>query len=276
MELIRKNFRTKLKHFVGKIFEDNLFLLASSVSYYSALAIAPFLLVILGVASFVGSDVQNKIIVLASEFSDEVGTMIQMIFENVNEGVSFGSISGIIGILFIFWTASLVFLQMRYSMNVIYGHHDPHAVFSLRKEVWDRLFAMFLVLMSGVFLIVSSSLPGIIHWFIDTRENFLFYKIFAFILNIFVCIAMFWLIHYFSPSKRPLKRDALKMGIISSVFFIIGNMILGSYFRSYGLSSIYGAAGTLLVFLIWAYYSSFTLFLSVEVFLFAKNNKKLK
>jgi membrane protein len=142
--------------------------------------------------------------------------------------------------------------------------------------VWDRLFAMFLVLVSGVFLILSSSLPGVIHWFIDTSENIFSYKVLAFILNILVCVAMFWLIHYFSPSKHPKKRDALKMGLISSAFFILGNMILGSYFRNYGLSSIYGAAGTLLVFLIWAYYSSFTLFLSVEVFLFYKRNKKLK
>jgi len=51
--------------------------------------------------------------------------------------------------------------------------------------------------------------------------------------------------------------------------------LLGVYFRSVASSSIYGAAGSLLVFLIWSYYSSFTLFLSVELFLYFRKTKKI-
>jgi membrane protein len=268
MELIKKSFKTRLKNFAEKIYDDNLFLLSSSISYYSALAIAPFLLILLGVAALIGSNIQNKLIGLAFDFSPQLGKMIQIIFANVNEGVNIGSVSGIVGIIILLWTASLVFLQMRYAMDVIYGHHDPNASITVWGTIKERLFAMFVVVMAGLFLIISASLPGIVQYFFGTNERLMFYKSFALLFNISIYVAMFWCIHYFVPSKRPSKKEAFKMGLLSTVFFIVGNMLLASYFKSVAAGSIYGAAGSLLVFLTWAYYSSFTLFLSVELFLY--------
>ncbi len=275
MEIVKKRFSTRVKDLGDKIYEDNLFLLSSSVSYYSALAIAPFLLIILAVASFIGDDVQNKVIGWASEFSPAVGRMIEIIFENVKEGVNIGSFSGVIGLIILFWTTSLVFIQMRYSMDVIYGFFDVKENKSIWTTLWDKVFAMFVVFMAGVFLIVTSSLPGVVQFFFRTDENLLVLRSMAILVNFFIYIWMFWCIHFFTPSKRPGKREALKMSVLSSLFFIIGNVLLGVYFRSVAGASIYGAAGSLLVFLIWTYYSSFTLFLSIEVFLYLKKIGKI-
>lgn len=276
MELIKKSFLTRFKNFADKVYEDNLFLLSSSVSYYSALAIAPFLLILLGVASLIGGDIQDKVINLSNEFSPEAGTMIQIIFNNVNEGVSVASLSGIIGIVILLWTASLVFLQLRYALDVIYGYHNPGAAISIWSAIKERLFAMMVVVLTGVFLIISSSLPGIVQFFLGTNENLFLYKAMAFFINVLVYIAMFSAIHFYAPSKRPGKRESFKMGVLSSLFFIIGNIFLTGYLRGVASSSIYGAAGSLLVFLIWTYYSSFTLFLSAELFLFFKRIRKIK
>lgn len=276
MELIRKNFKTRLIDFTTKVTDDNLFLLASSISYYSALAIAPFLLILLGVASFIGGGYQSKILGLAEDFSPELGTMVKIIFENVNEGVDFASISGIIGIIVLLWTASLVFLQMRYAFDVIYGYYNDNPPKSVLAIVLERLFAMGFVCIAGLFMLISSSLPGVVRWFFGKNEQMFLYQTGAFVINFLVYMAMFWGIHYIIPSKRPKKRDALRMAVLSSIFFIIGNVLLGFYFRSVASSSIYGAAGSLLIFLIWAYYSSFTLFLSSEIFLFFKRTRKIK
>lgn len=268
MELIRKNFQTRLKDLGSKIWEDNLFLLSSSVSYYSALAIAPFMLILLGVASFIGSDVQEKIIKLTSDFSPEVGDLIVMIFNNVNEGLDVASLSGIVGVVILLYASSLVFLQIRYSLDVIYGHHQRYANKSLWATILERLFAMFVVILAGVFLIVSSSLPGLVRAILGADKTLLFFS--AILINLFIYIMMFWGILYFTPSERPSKRESLKMGMLASGFFFIGNLFLSSYLRRIAVSSIYGAAGTLFIFLIWTYYSSFTLFLSVEIFTFLR------
>lgn len=276
MELIRKSYRIRLIDLLTKVSDDNLFLLSSSISYYSALAIAPFFLILLGVVSIIGGDYQTKVLQLAGDFSPELGTMVKIIFENVNEGVNFGSISGLIGIVILLFTASLVFMQMRYAFDVIYGYYN----FNPKKSIWvyllERLIAMGFVFIAGIFLIASSTLPGVVRWFFGHNEQLFLYQTGAFVINFLVYVFMFWAIHFITPSQRPKKRDALRMAIISSIFFIIGNILLGYYFRGVAMSSIYGAAGSLLIFLIWTYYSSFTLFLSAEIFLFFKKIRKIQ
>lgn len=276
MELIKKSFTTRVKNLASKVSEDNLFLLASSISYYSALAIAPFMLILLGVASLVGVGVQGKIIEMATGFSPEVGKMIELIFANVNEGVNFGSISGIIGVIILLSTASLVFLQLRYSLDVIYGYFNPNASRGVWQIVREKLFAMFFVLMTGVFFIVSTTLPGLVSFFLgQENEKYLLYRALALALNIFIYVVMFWGIHIFTPSRRPKAMMAFKMALLSTAFFILGNILLASYLKGVASNSIYGAAGSLLVFLTWTYYTSFTLFLSVEVFLYLKKIGKI-
>lgn len=272
MELIKKSRTTRLRDFLIKVDQDNLFLLSSSISYYSAVAIAPFLLILLAVASVIGDEVQSKVIDLASNFSFEVGQMVSLIFQNVNEGVNLGSVSGLVGIVVLLFVASLVFLQMRYAFDVIYGHHENKVRYTIWHHILEKLFAMFVVFVAGLFLIVSSSIPGILR-VIFPSSNF---AATAFALNVVIYVTMFWGIHMFTPSRRPGKKNALIMAVLSSLFFIIGNMLMGIYFRNVATSSIYGAAGTLFVFLIWSYYSSFTMFLSVEIFLYLKSIIKIK
>lgn len=273
MELIKPGLPSRVKAFILRINEDNLFLLASSISYYSAVAIAPFLLILLGVASLVGENIQQKLSAQAYSFSPEFGRVVELIFTNVNQGINLGTISGWIGLGVLFFTASLVFLQLRYSLDVIWGHHGRRGLKSLWETILEKLFAILVVAIAGVFLVLSSSLPGLLRLYLN--EGYA-YHVPAVVLNFFIYVVMFWGIHFFAPSKRPAKFDALKISVLSSVFFIVGNILLGIYFREVATSSIYGAAASLLIFLIWTYYSSFTLFLSVELFLFLKRHRRIK
>lgn len=98
----------------------------------------------------------------------------------------------------------------------------------------------------------------------------------VFYLNFIIYLVMFIGIHYLTPSKRPDTLDCLKIATLSAVFFQLGNMVLAVYLKRVAASSVYGAAGSLLVFLTWSYYSSFTLFLSAEVFLYLKRIGKIQ
>lgn len=109
MELVNRNLIDRFKAIGEKVSRDNLFLLSSSISYYSALALAPFALILLAVASLLGPGMQNDIVKQTSiTMSPEVGQMLKMIFSNVNEGVNIGSISGIIGAVVLLSTASKI------------------------------------------------------------------------------------------------------------------------------------------------------------------------
>lgn len=271
MELIHKSPGAQIKSLVAKIYDDNLFLLSSSVSYYSALGLAPFFLIVLYVATLVGESTQAKIVERGGiVFSPEVGDMIQLIFTNAKEGINIGSISGAIGAFVLLFTASLVFLQFRYSLDVIYGFWSSDVYRPVRTHLWERLFAMIAVVIGAALLLASFSLTA----FMD--EIFGEFKNFAVIANFLLYITMFMGLHYFTPSRRPRKKHAFKMALLSSVFFLIGNVLLGSYLKKIAADSVYGAAGTLLVFLVWTFYSSFTIFLSVEVFLYLRKIGRIK
>lgn len=113
----------------------NLFLLSSSISYYGALALAPLLIILLVSASFLGPNIQAQIIEEAKYLiAPQVGQTVALIFENLNKGsVDFTSISGLIGLGVVLFTSSMVFVQFRYSLDVIYGDWDPER----KRKAWD-------------------------------------------------------------------------------------------------------------------------------------------
>lgn len=257
-----------MKDLIDKITDDNLFLLSSSVSYYSALGLAPFLLILLFVASILGQNVQESIVAQTSQyFSSELGQMIKLIFDNVNEGVNVGSISGVIGVVILLSTASLVFLQFRYAFDVIYGTHRREISKSNWEMIKERIFAMVVILGGALLVIISFSLGSLSEYFFGPglRESGLA-KFTLFLVNLSVNVILFTGAHYFVPTKKPKLIDSLRIAMLSSFFFMVGNLILATYLKRVAANSVYGAAGSLLVFLTWTYYSSFTVFLSVEVF----------
>lgn len=277
MELIKKSFSTRIKNLVDKIIDDNLFLLSSSVSYYSALGLAPFLLILLGVASLLGADIQGQITDRASStFSPEVGDMVALIFKNVNQGVNIGSISGIIGTIVLLWTASLVFLQFRYAFDVIYGHYSTETRRPTLEIISERVFAMVVVVFAAILTMISFSLATIAEYLFGGTTEALLTRAIVFVINFAIYIVMFTGIHLFTPTRRPRTKVAFKIAVLSSIFFVIGNIFLGAYLKSVASGSIYGAAGTLLVFLVWSYYTSFTIFMSIEFFIYLKKIGRIK
>lgn len=276
MELINKSFITRIKIISDKISRDNLFLLSSSISYYSALALAPFALILLAVASFLGPGMQKDIVKQTSlTLSPQVGQMLKMVFENVNEGVNIGSISGIIGAVVLLSTASMVFLQFRYSFDVIYGTFNPKLSKSLMESVKEKLFAMLFVLLSAVVFLASIFASGIFIEIFGGEGNTVWSTVVVLYLNFMVYLGMFSAIHHFVPTRRSPVVDTLKKAAFSSVFFMLGNFLLAYYLKSVAADSVYGAAGAILVFLTWSYYSSFIVFLSVVIFQYLKKIGKV-
>ena len=93
------------------------------------------------------------------------------------------------------------------------------------------------------------------------------------LLNFTILFTLFTGLYLFTPTKRKKMSDCAQMSLITSVAFLVGNMLTGLYMKTIAIDSLYGAAGALLIFLLWTYYSSMTLFMSVEIFEFIKRKK---
>lgn len=265
-----KFFYFKVKDFIFLILKHNIFFHSSAISYYAALSIAPFLLILLQVGALLGNRLQSELISQTYfMLGPEVGKITEMIFSNANEGIDLASISGIVGGATLLFTASIVFIQLRFTLDNIYGHYDPEVSRSFLEVVKERILSMLVVILTAILFFLSLFVSNLVKFMAGAgAEEGVTALIISNILSFIINMMMFTAVYYFAPTHTPKLKSALKMAVFTSVAFIFGKMLMGLYFKNVALSSIYGAAGTLLVFLVWAYYSSFTMFLSVEGFLF--------
>lgn len=266
----------KIRDFILLILKHNIFFHSSAISYYAALAIAPFLLILLQVGALLGNRLQTELISQTYfVLGPEVGRITEMIFSNANEGINLASISGIIGGAMLLFTASIVFIQLRFSLDTIYGHYDPEVSRSFKDVVKERIFSMVIVVFTAILFFISLFISNIVKYVAGTdMGEGIAGKVISNVLSFIINMMMFSAVYYFAPSRTPKVASAVKMAIFTSVAFIFGKILMGLYFKNVALSSVYGAAGTLLVFLVWAYYSSFTMFLSVEGFLYLHPHEK--
>lgn len=270
-----KKFYFKIHDFILLILKHNIFLHSSAISYYAALAIAPFLLILLQIGALLGNRLQAELISQTYfVLGPEVGRITEMIFSNANEGINLASISGIIGGGTLLFTASIVFIQLRFSLDTIYGYYDPDVSRSFLDVVKERLFSMVVVIFTATLFFLSLFVSNIVKYVAGAdMEEGVWGQIVSNFLSFLINMMMFSAVYYFAPTRTPKLKSAVKMAVFTSVAFIFGKILMSIYFKNIAVSSVYGAAGTLLVFLVWAYYSSFTMFLSVEGFLFLHQKK---
>ena len=137
-------------------------------------------------------------------------------------------------------------------------------------SVKEKLFAMFFVLMTAVVFVGSLFASGIFLKIFGGEGKSLWSTMVILYANFMIYLGMFTAVHHYIPSKKSDILDSLKKAAFSAIFFMLGNFLLAYYLKSVAADSVYGAAGAILVFLTWAYYSSFIIFLSVEVFQYLK------
>lgn len=265
-----KSIFHNLKKFVFIILKHNIFFHSSAISYYAALSIAPFLLILLQIGALLGNKLQTELISQTYfVLGPEVGQITEMIFNNANEGINLASISGLIGGMTLLFTASIVFIQLRFTLDNIYGHYDADISRSFLEVVKERILSMVIVILTAILFFLSLFVSNIVRFVAgDGMEVEILSYIISNTLSFIINMMMFTAVYYFAPTRTPKFISAVKMAVFTSVAFIFGRILMGLYFKNVAISSVYGATGTLLVFLVWAYYSSFTMFLSVEGFLF--------
>lgn len=271
----KKGLISDFKAFRARIKSHNLFLLASSISYYAALGLAPLLMILLGLASLIGEDIQLKILDQVSFIAPEVSQTLQLIFENLQDRVDLGSVSGILGLGFLLFLSSFVFMQLRYSLDIIHGDFDHSKRVTFLQGIKNRGLIMLVVILMCLLFATSLLIGPIFNFVLASRFESQDWRSFVqVLLNFSILFMLFTGLYFFTPTKKKKLKDCAQIAFITTGAFLVGNVLTGLYMKNIALHSLYGAAGALLVFLLWTYYSSLTLFISVEFFEFLKGKKK--
>jgi membrane protein len=252
--------------------DDNPFQMGAALAYYTLFSIAPLLLIAIGVAGLVfGRDASQVQIIGAIQ--DIVGfhsaRAILAMIESAGQRPDSGFFATIAGMILLLLGAAGVIGQLQDSLNAIWRVASKTGR-GVMGFVQDRLVSYSMVLGVGFLLVVSlvvsallTAVSGIISGFLPIDA--VTAHILGLILS-FVFIAMlFAVIYKFVPDVRIAWRDVWIGAATASLLFSAGKFVIGFYLGQSMVTSIYGAAGSLVTLLLWVYYSSLMFFFGAEL-----------
>ena len=267
----RKSIWQFLKTTVNEWVEAEPFQLAAALSYYTLFSLAPLLIIAIGVAGFVfGREAaQNQIVeTLQGMIGQESAQAVQGMIQEANAKPKTGLISTVIGIVALLFGAGGVVGQLQTSLNKVW-EVTPKPGQGIWGFVRQRFFSFAMVLGIGFLLLVSlvvtavlSSLTGMLSSMFGDA-TFVAHAIDILVSFGFVTL-LFALIYKFVPDVEIQWKDVWVGAALTSILFTIGKYLIGLYIGTSGVSSSFGAAGSLITVLVWVYYSSLIFFLGAE------------
>ena len=260
-----------LKTTISEWVEAEPFQLAAALSYYTLFSLAPLLLIAIGVAGFVfGREAaQNQIVeTLQGMIGQDSAQTVQEMIQTSNEKPKTGMLSTIIGFVALLFGAGGVVGQLQTSLNKIW-EVTPKPGQGIWGFLRQRFFSFAMVLAIGFLLLVSLVVTAVLSSFTSMLSSFLGDATFiAHAIDILVSFGfvtlLFALIYKYVPDVEIQWRDVWIGAALTSILFTIGKYLIGLYLGTSGVSSAFGAAGSLITILVWVYYSSLIFFLGAE------------
>lgn len=250
---------------------DDSFTLAAAMAYYTIFSLAPLLVLVIAIAGVVVGRGQVER-TIEEQFGTLMGPdgqqMITTIVRNAQNSEATGIASVLAGATLLFGATGL-FAQLKSALNRIWAV-EPKPNQGLWTFVRTRVFSFALVLAVAFLLlaslVVSAALTALQGWAervlpmpgwtaqaIELGVSFL------------VIGAMFAVIYKYLPDAKIGWRESLFGGLLTAVLFTVGKYLIGLYIGRAGISSAYGAAGSLVIVLLWVYYSALIFLLGAEL-----------
>lgn len=251
--------------------DDKITKLSASLAYYTIFSMGPLLVVVISLCSvFLQREaVEGKIYAVLEDFvGSDTAAQLQEIIKNASVGNT-GTIAAIIGIITLLIGATTVFAEIQDSINGIWGlKAKPKR--SWLKFLQNRFLSFSIIVSLGFLLLVSLAITGIIEAASQRLQArfpdvaVVIFYIINLVLTFVISTLIFGVIFKVLPDARIRWKDVLAGAIITAVLFLIGKFGISYYISQTKVGSTYGAAGSLVVLLIWIYYSSIILYLGAE------------
>jgi len=263
-----------LKQVVEEWTSDNAMSWSASVAFYTLLSLAPLLVLTVAIAGFVYGQhaAQSELISGLRELvSPDISPAVQILLTSPHQP-STGLVAIVFGGIVLFFGASSVLAELHDALNAIW--HVPvdrnvtkaAALFRLIKE---RLYSFAVIIGFGILLLVSvalnswlGALETIFGWQFMNSGNWV--HPFVFVMSFLAIAFVFTAIYKVIPDVDLNWSDVTVGGIATAVLFVAGKQLIGLYIGKTELGSAYGAAGSIIVVLVWVYYSAQVFFLGAE------------
>ncbi|MCA9838749.1 MAG: YihY/virulence factor BrkB family protein [Trueperaceae bacterium] len=252
-----------MKQTVKEWQEDKVSVLAASLAYYTIFSLAPMLILLIALISlFFDQSYAREYLIkqFQSLFgADVAGTLTTMIDQRSQLGGN--TLATVIGGLLMLVGATGAFSQLQTALNIIWNVKEEKKSTGIGGWVKVRLLSFGLIIVIGFLLLVSLLVSTFISVLgASIRDLFPNALVLTQAANIVLSLAiislLFALIFKFLPDVKTRWRDVWLGSVVTAILFVIGKALIGLYLGNGAVTSSYGAAGSLVVILLWVYYSA--------------------
>lgn len=244
--------------------------LGAALAYYTALAIAPLLLVVIGIAGLaLGDEAARGQIMsqLQGLIGAEGARAVQDVLQNSRDTKS-GTIATIVGVMTLLLSAGGVFAQLKDALDTVWGV-EPKTSGGWVAMIKERFFSMAMVVGVGFLLLVSLVVSAGVAAAGETLAGFgavgeALAQLAVAIVSLVVITVLFAMIFKILPDAEVSWSDVWVGAFATAVLFVLGKTAIGLYLGHASIGSTYGAAGSFVVLLVWVYYSAQILLLGAE------------
>ena len=262
---------TLAKNSVTEFLNNNSLRLAAALAYNTIFSLPPLLFIILmAVGAFFGEKAltgelynQTKD-ALGPEAAQEIQTMINNLNAQENKGMA-----KLIGYGTMIFAATTFFITLQESLNTIWNiKAKPEN--GIMLTIKNRFLSFGLILSIGFLMLASFVISAALSFFTDQlHESFsgiavILFKILDIVVSVGVITVLFALIYKYLPDAIIRWKDVWIGSFITAVLFVLGKFLIGWYLGFSDVGSAYGVAGSIIIILVWIYYSSLIVFFGAE------------
>jgi membrane protein len=276
-----KRLKKFLKNFgllwqaLRKFNDDNGFFLSSGIAFNILINLIPFILLLLAlVGTYLHND-QEVLNHIRAYFRDVAPALDPKVTKNLMDVMQNRQIVGILGFVGLLWFSTWVFGSLRIALNIVFRVEKSRGL--LRGIGIDLL----MILLAGILLLMSMILSS----FVTFLQNYqgqipvamgpTIQWILKYLLPFFLTYCMFFLIYRIIPNKKAHFTSALQAALFASLLWELAKHLFGWYVvHLAGYSIFYGSLSTLVIFVLWVYYSSTILVVGGEFAYFLEEDRQ--
>jgi membrane protein len=256
---------------VDDFIEDDALTLGAALAFYTVLALSPLLLLLLWGASFVGEGMQERLVEqIRSVVGPQAGEAIRGVVDNAQARPGLRNVAGIVSLATLLFSVSGVFAQLQYALNRVFGVQAVPGQTATKVWIRKRLLSLGTFVSVAFLLVVSLAVTAAVSALSDLGVGILpgaaaLWQVVAWLVAFVLTAAIFALIFKVLPDVKLGWREVWIGALATTVLFAVGRWLIGLYLGQGAVGSAYGAAGSLIVLLLWVYYASLILFAGAEL-----------
>jgi len=260
------------KHASQKFIKDNASQMSAALSYYALFAIPPLFFIILNILSLVLIDKDSAeviILFVSTILGEEAASVVTPIFTLISSQKNTLSITRGISIILLLIAAAGIVTHIQSSLDHIWGHEHPHKGRFLHS-IHQRLFGTLVLLMGCAYFCLALIGDLSIQILIATMTTYYDTPPYLFtfghtLLSFGMITLLLLLIYKYVPCAWMSWRDVTIGASISALLLLLGRICIGWYISMIDIGTFYGATSSLLILLVWMYYSSLIFFFGAEI-----------